>query len=522
MRLFLTDYRNDVTSDCLKRASNLAYTIARRLDVAGDKLAIYSTFRTGIGPLRPRRSRTLHPYRAPDLDTARARLVDMQKAANRKTNTRCKEVEAMTKAVSEITADTLEKAAQNGIVSPQHVFLLTPRPLEVLQQIRCTAKLVYHHVSPWNDFLRVDDTANPLELTAKAQQSAFQSSYVHPWTDLQTMIRFARTFDRLGHLQNMSVHVEANNGCEIETAHGPMTSITLDAGQALSILVQAKVLPDTVSENSRSTSLAGDVTSTESSMTLNHIIADLEEFLGDTTTELFTVKVRYEHSLFPAGSEIHIQKTCTLRRSLAQSEWSLPRARTSGTYSPLLNSGCTENARSSPVLTHDKETARQNLDASLPGTRLSEHARAINNELAQNTLIKGSPVEQGRSYGKTSNECPTPKESELGTLDADASRKSYDEHQELRSMDSKETLSESPNSSYIRNSPDKARKIWQHMRKESRSQRQINRSSCESLDLKESNESGLCRIKRMAVRNKRSIGASTLQSLRREIKSSEA
>ncbi|KAF2233134.1 hypothetical protein EV356DRAFT_503975 [Viridothelium virens] len=87
----------------------------------------------------------------------------------------------------------------------------------------------------------------------------------------------------------------------------------------------------------------------------------------------------------------------------------------------------------------------------------------------------------------------------------------------MKSMKSMRYSSESPNGSPIRTSPDKARKIWQHMRKASKSGRRNDRDSCESINSLGSNEVELCRIRRMALKNKRSLGTSTLWSLRQEI-----
>lgn len=452
-----------MAADCVDRACDLAYQISIALDVPGDKVAIYSTNRFRVLPSPSLRDCIVHPLKAPELDTIRTRLLAVQKSASKSCDGTYRLPRDLKDVIHSITTDFLNSAPESGPRCPYHIFILSPKSLGDLQQGDYQATALYHHVSPWNDVLRPGGKRMSSEdIDIGLHHHASGLNHIHPWTDLHTLMQFARSHNAVGQLRNMTVQIESRSGCQIETRIGPMEAVLLESGQVLSILLQVRVPKVESTKNLGDERFAkGDVRA-NTFATSDYLIVDLEEFLGDTSTELFTVKVRYEHSLFPANSKICIRETCKLRRSLAGSQWSLP---------PTSRNAITREGDEPIIL------PKQN------------HTR---------------------------------KRQKVRTPERDAPQFCYSEHRpKLCSTESIRLSSESPIDSQIQHSPDKARKIWQHMRKESSSWRGRNRSSGESLEALAMNDHEMYRIKNTAVRNKRSLGASTLRSLRQDIQMAE-
>ena len=455
--------RNSVSIECLSRACTLAYEITLDLDAPGDKIAVYSTSRFRVYPPPSPRNCVVHPLKAPDLDAIRHGLLVVQRSAQRTSGETPSDCVDVKKTIQEIVTGSLRSAADIDPHCPHHIVVLSPKSREDLQQNDYPATTVYHYISPWNDDLRIDNAGKCTDVLAtELHQDTSNLAHMHPWTDLRVMMQLARLYNGLGQLRNVTVQVQPRSGCKIETKYGPVATSSLEAGQTLSMLMQLRVPRATPLDNSwherkaRYDGLANTIA------TSDDIIVDLQEFLGDVTTELFAVKVRYQHSLFPANNRISIRETCRVRRSVAASDWSLPIA-----------------TSMSSITIRDNQVPLQN----------ESHGHE------KQTL--------GIPNGNATENCHSKR------------------RQKSCSMDSVRLSSESPIDPQIGHSPDKARKIWQHMRKESRSGRGQDSSSCESLAMLASDDSELCHIKKTAIKNKRSLGASTLRGFRQDMETSE-
>ncbi|KAL9070236.1 MAG: hypothetical protein Q9157_005885 [Trypethelium eluteriae] len=511
-------------SSSLSKSCQLAYQIALALDVPGDKLSIYYTTRFAGAALPFRRDYLLYPFEDPNLQIVQDRLLAMQRTTSKTSTGTRADSRGVQRAFQKIISNFLNIATEHGSLSPRHAFFLSPESLESLQQNARPAEMIYHHISPWNDNLRIGPTEEPPELIfAKLQQHTFNRETIQPCTDLQNIIRFARMHDGFGQLQNLTVQLEERGDCEIKTTIGPLAHHLLGAGQLFSILAQVKVPRLAALQSARTEKCSGRDEQAWALRNSDHLIADLEEFLGETTTELFTAHVGYRHSLFPADSEICIRKTCRVRRSVAESDWSLPLSYIQGRPSQFMSQDCTDSTNLPLRFQHCQKTPDGNPNDRRPETTSPERVTIGNSGTGSETrnILSNSPMEEDEPSRRTPVETYMYKQDSLNTISTDTSQfgQNEDPHDlhSMKSMKSMRYSSESPNGSPIRTSPDKARKIWQHMRKASKSGRRNDRDSCESINSLGSNEVELCRIRRMALKNKRSLGTSTLWSLRQEI-----
>ncbi|KAL9089643.1 MAG: hypothetical protein Q9165_005675 [Trypethelium subeluteriae] len=522
--LVIIDNSTSVANECLESSCQLAYQIALALDVPGDKLAIYYTTRFFVATLPFRRDLLLYPFKEPDLQIVQDRLAAMQRTTNKTSAGARGDSRDVQKAFQKITGNFVKNTTERGSLSPRHAFYLSPECPKFSQQNARAAEIIFHHVSPWNDIRRMCATEEPPErVAAKLQQYTFNIQTLQPCTDLQNTIRFARMHDGFGQLQNLTVQLEPRGACEIKTTFGPMAYNSLGAGQLLSIFAQVKVPRFAAAQSARGGKCLGRDEQTGTLRKSDHLIADLEEFLGETTTELFTAHVDYGHSLFPADSEICIRKTCRVRRSVAESDWSLPLSYSQARSSQFMSQDCTDSTNVLLQSQHCRKFPISNPNDWWPATTSPERTVVSDSETGSGTgnILSNLPTGEDRLRRHAPDGASMYKQDSLNTINTEASQKDQDEDRHeshsVKSMKSMRHSSESPNGSLIQTSPDKARKIWQHMRKASRSSRRNDRSSYESLNSIGSNEVELCRIRRMALKNKRSLGTSTLWSLRQEI-----
>lgn len=234
-------------------------------------------------------------------------------------------------------------------------------------------------------------------------------------------------------------------------------------------------------------------------------ITDLELTLGEHLSELFRVQVRYSHSMFPENTTLVAQESCWLRRTLKRRVARGDDTRRESVYECLV---------------------QRQLALSLAG-----HGRPIDALDALETEFDGKPVPpycskfvgavKDRLRHRISQSTFQP-----ASVD-DKEDYSYEaqlqdfvggrERQELDTDDSPATVVRRR----IVYSPDielhdTARRIWQHIRKTSKPEREIcNEFEPEELAGQVSN-ARMEEIRRMAMKNKRKVSTETLRSLARD------
>ncbi|KAI9691962.1 MAG: hypothetical protein M1820_009670 [Bogoriella megaspora] len=239
------------------------------------------------------------------------------------------------------------------------------------------------------------------------------------------------------------------------------------------------------------------------------LIAELEAFLGATMTDLFSVEVRYRHPMLPASNKVWLQKTCSIRRTSAECDWSLPEAVFGDPRNNAFEESVRNPAHYSPR--HDHLHRDVKIEASETHSPEKEHGARRPTLDCKAQLHHSTETCAATNRSFVPNSRPNSASESLERISAEDT---------YFTPNATPTRSETPSSfdrmrAQTADSNDKARKIWQSMRRESRSWSREDTRCHENLS-PQSLDARLKDIKRNAVRNKRSLGASTLRSMMNE------
>ncbi|KAH0335576.1 hypothetical protein KCU81_g8978, partial [Aureobasidium melanogenum] len=127
-------------------------------------------------------------------------------------------------------------------------------------------------------------------------------------TILQALIQSARELSHLQELSHVKVSVNSTEPCRVEKLLTPHRKATLHPGQCTTLF--AKVLIPSVNHRR-----SADPASVEG------LLSELHQTLGIGRSELFKAEVRYRHSLLPRDTELRIEQTCELIRTNRNSQW---------------------------------------------------------------------------------------------------------------------------------------------------------------------------------------------------------
>lgn len=464
----------------------------------------------------------LHPLKAPCLKAIKRELRPIRQSQTFPLRHSAKLCDTLSAAIKVLTEPDSFRD-QTLSVDRSHVFVLSPYPAECLVAVQDLASLRTHLICPALIPSSVnDDSGNgwhlslgfPAPTDEATQHSDILGTLVK---NLQTVIAHARTQLSPGSIADVNVKVNPAAGAVVETVLGASSSSVLRPGQVLSMFVEVNV--EAVSQTYTPSPLGPSPR--DSGIDLADAFSELEIMLGETLADLFTVEVWYKHSLFP-NTDLVINETCRVRRYDPSSEWNsriIPDgfAQTiknkhvhSEVQKRLARFVCSQYTPEASLTKLDELFFTQDCSLSCP-----DYLDSLREELfyqlhvLQN--VDGINVE-------TSSEAPYQPSPDLGRSSFEKRSSQFLNIQEdpaLRrsSSGSPTTVIHTRNTEYKpEESPDQAKKIWRHMRKDSRgrqhplmerSEDSLNRIADEDLEA----------IKERAVQNKRSVGADTLRSL---------
>ncbi|KAI4746397.1 hypothetical protein E4T50_03298 [Aureobasidium sp. EXF-12298] len=127
-------------------------------------------------------------------------------------------------------------------------------------------------------------------------------------TVLQALIQSARELSHLQELSHVKVSVNSTEPCRVEKLLTPPRKATLHPGQCTTLF--AKVRIPSVDHQRRA-----DPASFEG------LLSELHQTLGIGRSELFKADVRYRHSLLPRDTELRTEQACELIRTNRNSQW---------------------------------------------------------------------------------------------------------------------------------------------------------------------------------------------------------
>jgi hypothetical protein len=131
-------------------------------------------------------------------------------------------------------------------------------------------------------------------------------------TVIETLIQSAREESGSQGLSHVRVSVNSTEPCRVEKLLTPPRKATLHPGQCTTLFAKVRV-------PSVNTQQSVDPAS------LEDLLSELDKTLGTVRSELFKADVRYRHSLLPRNTELWTERACELIRTNRASQWGMSR-----------------------------------------------------------------------------------------------------------------------------------------------------------------------------------------------------
>lgn len=403
-----------------------------------------------------------------------------------------------------------------------HIFILSSNPTECLC-MRPPAKAPLCFICPsvvplfpvlqqnyrWNQEVTLSPTSSDHTINIHSYDDVFEGLRLY-------ILRWRSTQVHAGDIKDVRIEIEPEPGSRIEAVIGKQTSTGLAPGQALPLFARVQIKPKS--------STAVDRYPNKGSLTLGPSIEDaieeLETLLGETTALIMSVEVRYKHSLLPSNNDIVIREFCQIRRINPVAEWSLRRACIEYPQAQIEQMEVQKRLAFYIAMTRAPKEALIKLQRVSSRQPVSDEDRkfvgAVKRELEYQLMAAESQKCTSASR-MTSEESPD--------ISSSLERFSF-EHCEghlqpsvsqLSPTDASPSLNQSISKRVteqlgLDESNDQARRIWKHMRRDSKSQKRLGKYVKGEKALDASDEQ-IQDIRRRALQNKRSVGADTLRSL---------
>jgi len=414
-----------------------------------------------------------------------------------------------------------------------HIFILSPSPIGLPPTLLGSPGFEFHFVCP---------SLITIPPTLLCGTLLHFSSYLHypaPGNDpmltfqhhladaLSAVVASARQRTTAAQVTSMQINILPGKGSQISTILGQKDHSTLLLGQSLPLLIQVRL-----SKFGNQRTIPREETKAQKqARELDWAFEDLESLVDIAETTMFRLEIKYKDSLFPEATEIVTSNTLCLPRKNTRTIWKDP-------HSPQRST--TPNGEVQGWLAYfistlyDPKTALVKLEEHFNNLTLDEGCEkfliALKDELeyhSNNNINSSWILPQKDEKPNPAPSSPLPRFSfeknkvklcgqPSGTVpilsQIASSKHSQHVTQNLSqslSLCSLPTGSKSLAGELPNEARDRAQNIWRHMRKDSKSRRQLEQIDSKMLDENEIVEG----IRRQALANKRSVGADTLRSL---------
>ncbi|KAI4722654.1 hypothetical protein E4T48_01179 [Aureobasidium sp. EXF-10727] len=284
----------------LQSISEFTRRICSLLRDQQDRLAVFCTFCSHESQCSDLRSGCqLHRLQRPDASSLSIEVakLDSGKATSQPSAAMVSDM------MQEVVASVVE-AVEDSIVTATHALVLSPLPHRCASLLRELVTWPIHQVqvgyayespSP-HDQVRTGGWRFEWE---EAQQ-----------TVLESLVQSARVESNAQELSHVRVSINSTEPCRVEKLLTPPRKATLHPGQCTTLFAKVRVPSLEAQQSADPTSLEG-------------LISELHETLGVVGSELFKADVRYRHSLLPRNTELRTEQACELIRTNRNSQWGM-------------------------------------------------------------------------------------------------------------------------------------------------------------------------------------------------------
>ncbi|KAI5273029.1 hypothetical protein E4T47_03793 [Aureobasidium subglaciale] len=408
--------------------------------------------------------------------------------------------------------------------SVTHGFVLSPLPQRCASMLRDVVSWPVHQIQVGYAYQALTSQDFP-----QATGWCFEWNTTND-NVLEALVQSARKESCIQELSHVRVSINSAEPCRVERLLTPPRKATLHPGQCTTLFAKVRV-PSVIPQP------------TSGPASLEGLLRGLQETLGSLKTELFKADVRYRHSLLPLATELRIEQACELVRTNKSSQWGtirgqedqdgleveIERARFAArNYPPDIAIRILHKKFGKfwsgndgpPVLQHLREELefQQMISTKLSRevVRSSATARQFQDSKSTRKITLHSADAEALQVYNTAPSTPTPEEN--GTNIATPVDKSHTDYEPR------------PDGLVVQ---DEARRIWRHMRRNSRTsgipstfeassrtssgvqqayQQPRRRGSQESvMERMAAADTRVHEIRLKAIQNKRSVGAETLR-----------
>lgn len=513
--------------------------IVKRLDVPGDRLAILQIYSENDHDATYVQ---LHPLQRPDPALLAAKLNLFIQGDNQST------VPGNSFPLSRLHSDLRGQGlkldrVQSLIVSKQQNTLV--------EQVMCTANWPVHQI-------RVGvQSEGPTTLSRRQPPSNWFIEVPRPEDVdpeiLRDLMRDVRNGCSLGSITSLRLCYRPMSGCHIKEVVGQKALRDAQPGQTCALYLNVHI------PRVQSTSIASSAATKEELENTDPdvLLTELESIVGTLETEILHVEARYRHSALPVDNIVTIRHVCSVARPKTDSRWTL--AMPSLQLNDVARSAAYVHGRLAQFIAryYAPHRALKVIDRWIPrAAATAETVQDVRRYLedlvrkqrhdsplgSEGTGFAELPVFLDEVEGSTSSPgCmsmlsatpsmasilsgPKPATWQTSTQFAPSlslsppaltPRSTSAPRLTMASLQTKDLPAVPKSSTSAESSPtdgvDSARQVWQHIRRSSRSSKQLLELAAERVQDIESRDEHLRALRQRAFANKRSIGAETLKS----------
>ncbi|QDS67915.1 hypothetical protein FKW77_008507 [Venturia effusa] len=231
-------------------------------------------------------------------------------------------------------------------------------------------------------------------------------------------------------------------------------------------------------------------------------ITDLELTLGEHLNELFQVQVRYSHTMFPENTTLVAQESCWLRRTLTHRVARGDDARRETVYECMVQRQLALSLASHRPPTDALNALEQEFDSKPVPPYCSKFVEAVKDRLRHRidrSLYRPRSVVDAEDDSYVAHLQEFVDERERQELDTEHSPATVVRRRIVHTPDME--------------LHDTARRIWQHIRKTSKSEREMCNEMEPSEVRTQVSDARMEQIRKMALKNRRKMSTETLKSL---------
>jgi hypothetical protein len=356
----------------------------------------------------------------------------------------------------------------------------------------------YENLTPGQDLSSVGDVPF-VGWVIDATTCISKGCSIHGSHSLHDVVAHSKAQANTGSIRNISISITPGaDVSSIEQIAGKLEYSSLLPGQMISIPIKVRL-------RSLAFRLLCIPSPQSPHRSVTEAITDLELTLGEHLSELFRVQVQYSHSMFPENTTLVAQESCWLRRTLECRKARGDDSRRESVFECVVQRQLALSLAGLGPPTDALNALETEFDGKPVPIYCSKFVEAVKHRLRHRILQAPARPSPNLAAETDSHEA------ELQELEDEKQRHEPDTDDSPATV-VRRRIAHTTNTELH----DTARRIWQHIRKTSKPERDICDEIEPDLGRAQESDARMEEIRRMALRNRRKMSTETLKSLARD------